>query len=201
MSVVVIIVSSISSILVALLTKNKLTDLLEMLEAKKKNHYILTKAKSSRKIDDLLNELRLHYKVDRTILYYLHNGQSASNGYSFYKFSCLSESIDKRKVVPKKDEQQGMPIGLMMDFFVHYVEEGMVVCPSYKEYKGSIKNMSFMLQSLSVKSTYSHAFKDLKGNITCFLVMNGEVDTVSITDFDYFNQVGTIIGELMTEKK
>lgn len=191
----------ISGIIVIVLSKNKISELIQLVKASKKNDYIYQKAEDGSKIDELLTDLRMHYGVDRCILYFFHNGQYASNGYSFYKFSCLSESYDKHKLVGRKEEQQNMPLGLMSQWFKHYRDKGMIVCHDRNKYNGDIDSFKEALESLNVDSTYSNTFKDMRGNITCLLIMNMESKPKKITNFDYFNKIGTIIGELMTEKK
>jgi hypothetical protein len=201
MEIAILIGKWIAGVLAIILTKNKLVDIVQFVKAIKRNEYIYRKAEEPKKIKDLLVSLREHYQVDRVILYYLHNGHYASNGYSFYKFSCLEEDFDEKLSTSRKADQQNMPIALMMDFLLHYRDEGMIKCSNPSTYTGSIQNLPEIVESLNTKSTYSHIVKDLKGNIVGSLVMNTEFNNKEITDFEYYDNVRTIIGELMTEKK
>lgn len=198
------VITAVATLGASFLANNKISDLKQKKKDKtieSKNDYLLNKARESKRWQDLLDDLREHYGVDRTILYYFHNGQVASNGYSFYKFSCLAESFDKNRFVSKLKDQQGMPIGLMMDFFAYYRDKGMVIYPNTDTVIEGLPNIKDSAHSMNVVSTYSKTFTDLDGVYTCSLVMNMESQPKTIEDFAYFNQIGNILGELLSEKK
>lgn len=196
-----VIIVALIGVLTAIFGNNKISELLSFIKARKKNKYIVNKIRRSKRIKDLVVSVREHYKVDRVLLYYMHNGQIASNGFSFYKFSIFEESYNEQLLRPNIQDQQNMPIALMADFFIYYLSGGFINCPTKNVEVDSDLNMYEHMSVSNVKSTYSKGFKDLNGNYTCVLVMNSEMSEKEIIDFDYFNQVGNIIGELMTEKK
>jgi len=203
MEILILLGKGIVGIVIGIFSKNKLSEIFYAIQARRKNDYIFNKSYEGNKADKLMDDLYNYYEVDKVKLYYFKNGKKASNGYSFYKFSLLIEKFDKYRFRSTMKAEQDLPIGMMMDFLVHFRDEGMVICPSLKNYEGSIpkKNIEFLFDSMNVKSTYSMAFKDLKGNMTCALVMNMESEEKEITDFIFFNKIGEMIGELMTEKK
>lgn len=189
---------ALTSIIVAILNKNKIADLINFIKSTKHNKYVFDKIVDSSTSDKIIKELCEHYNMDRSILYYFHNGKYAVNGYGFYHFSCLSEYFDPNKLVGKKKDQQNMPIGSLANFFVHYRDEGMVMCHDIEEYTGSIQDMRFVLESLNVKSTYSNIIKDKTGKFVGVLVLNSETECRKIEDFEEFNFACKELGRLMT---
>jgi hypothetical protein len=195
-----ILITSITSILVALISANKISDFRKKTATRKHNNKLIYKAKTDRAIFDLLEKLYKAYNVDRVVLYFFHNGMKSSNGFSFYKFSCYHEVLDDKKLKPKKDEQQNMPVGLMSDLFGFYLEYGPLICPGKECEATKLEpNFKFYLDSLDLKSTYSNIFKNLDGEITCSIAMNMETEPKEINDLDLFNKVGHHIAQLLTE--
>jgi len=207
MAIFILILKTTIGLLTVVFSKNKISEILQVIKATRRNEYIEKKASESNIIKNAVEELRHHYGVDRVILYFTHNGMRASNGYSFYKFSCLEESFDKKYYLPKKQDQQNMPIGLMMNFMMHYRKFGRLECNNIQdynnlpEYDGKIEDLSFILESEKISSTWSDSFSDLYGNCTCFLVMNMEGSAKNIDNFEFFENTGKLIGSLLTEKK
>jgi hypothetical protein len=195
-----IIITSITALLVAFISANKISDFRKKSKTIRHNKKLIHKAKTDRAIFDLLEKLYKTYNVDRVVLYFFHNGMKASNGFSFYKFSCYHEVLDHKKLKAKKEEQQNMPVGLMSDLFGYYLERGALMCPSHDcEALRLEPNFKFYLDSMDLKSTYSNIFKNLDGEITCCVMMNMETEPKEINDLDLFNKVGHHIAQLLTE--
>jgi hypothetical protein len=161
---------------------------------------LIEKSYSENTIKDLLDQLKEEYGADRVLLYYFHNGTKAANGYSFYKMSCLYESLNRNLFTPVGQDHQSLPIMLLMDFLVHYKEKGIVNCPDRDNYTGDIRNMQAILESQNVQSTYSMLFYDLDGKPACTLVMNFITQKVEVTDLEFFKKVGYSCGTLLTTK-
>lgn len=166
----------------------------------RKSKEISEKADNEKKMSKLIEKLRLHYKADRTILYYTHNGTKASNGYSFYKLSCLFESYDKSRFLPIKNKHQGVPIMLLADFFKCYSEKGIFKFHNKNDYNFEVDSIDEMMKTDGIKSTYSYIFKDLDGNPICNIVMNFLDEETLVEDFTYFNKIGETCGSLMSNR-
>lgn len=159
---------------------------------------VSTKAENEKKMFKLIEKLREHYKADRTILYYTHNGTKALNGYCFYFVTCLFESYDKQRHLPIKHKHQSIPAMLLADFFRCYREVGVFQYHNKNDFNYQVDNIEDMLMSDGVKSTYSYMFNDLDGNPICNIVMNFLDEETKVTDFEYFKSIGESCGFLMS---
>ncbi len=189
-----------TGIIIAILSKNSLTELYHFVKSTRMNKAFVNHAVSMSTLEPICEDLALFYKVHRVALYRLHNGEFLINGMSLKKMSCMAE-YHHPDLQPKIDEQQNVLTAPMADFFVSYERGEMVKCHNPESYKGTITNLPYILKLMNVRSTYSMIVKDKNGYNVGVLIMNGEFDNVKITDFTEFNFRLRQIGEILTKKR
>lgn len=189
----------VSAATIAFISKNSIADIVQFVKASKFNKKVIQHGIDMVKIEELGQELALHYGAERCLVYGLHNQKTLLNGLCMKFFSCMYEYHIK-ELSPKKNFQQNLPISAFIQLLLHYEEKGTIICDDRENCKVEIPDFNKIMELENVQSTYSMIFQDKKKKNICVVVLNGELNKLKITNLDEFYYKGRQIGELLTNE-